>query len=124
MKTRGLCLFVLLALGCITSARKAEQFEWWTRKWETRMGLEEKTQIRIGPTPAGSCGWVGLETQIGKYGPEFFLVTVYDPEKRGCQSPWTIALHEACHRRMQHHHIEINRPNAEAEVAECMEWYR
>jgi hypothetical protein len=127
---------LFLVTGCATVGTSTESFEWWTRKYEVRMGLEERTKIYFGETPLDSCGYVGYETEIGRYGPELVLVTMFDPNKEGCDPPWEIAKHEACHRRMQHHRLyrlddtgwlspgfggDLIEPEAEAE--KCEGWY-
>ena len=105
------------------------RFGHWTRRYEKRMGLKGKTVIRFGQTPVRSCGWVGYEVWIGENGPDLALVTMYDPEKAGCRPPRDVALHEACHRRMQHHLLGggffgAGGIDAEAEAVECQGWYR
>jgi hypothetical protein len=111
----------LVLLGCVFGETQADTFEWWTRKYEVRMGLEERTEIRVGRTPDGSCGHVAYENQLEKIGTRVVLVTWFDPEK-GCD-PWDVAKRQACHRRMQHHRMDLDREVVVAEVQQCERWY-
>ncbi len=137
MKARALVFVAFVALlawigivlsGCAVRSRNIDRFEWWTRYYETRMGLLVPTEIRYGETPGGYCAQVIWEVWITEAGAKPTLVTVYNPDKKLCRSPWDLALHEACHRQMQHHvigpviqkHYGID---LEEEAKECERWY-
>jgi hypothetical protein len=114
--------------GCAVRARNIDRFEWWTRYYETRMGLVP-TEIRYGETPGGFCAQITWEVWITEHGVRPTLVTVYNPDKKACRAPWSLALHEACHRRMQHHVMGLKvvnhyRVDIEGEAKECERWYR
>ena len=116
-------------LSCLAEERaKKDSFEYWTRYYEARMALNSATSIRFGPAPEDACGYVVLEAEFGKSGLEYVLTTYYNPRKKDCRGPQDIALHEACHRRMQHHiagrQLENMGVSAEDEARECEKWYR
>jgi len=99
-----LCLVGVLCSGCAHGKRlsREESFEHWTRYYETRMGLTA-AQVKFGPPPDTRCEQVLWEQWLGKRGLEATLVVWYNPEASFCRDPWDLALHAACHRRMQHH---------------------
>jgi hypothetical protein len=123
-----LCVIGILCSGCAAGLSRVDSFHYWTRYYETRMGLEETTHIRIGQAGGGKkCATVRYETWLGEDYPTWVLVTTYDPEKDNCRPPWKLALHEACHRRMMHHRVGYDLEQAgkdlEAEAKECEGWY-
>lgn len=115
---------LILAFACAARASKIDSFEHWTRYYEKRMGLEMRTEFRIGPVGENICATVGWE--IGERG--LVLVTYYDPDLAGCRDPWDVALNEACHRRMAHHvigRVLVEQGiDLEAEALTCETWYR
>lgn len=120
-----LCLIGFWLSGCAHGKRlsREESFEHWTRYYETRMGLPA-AQVKFGPPPDTRCEQVIWESWLGKRGMEATLVVWYNPEASLCRAPWDLALHAACHRRMQHHHLKTTDVEAqgldiEAEADAC-----
>jgi hypothetical protein len=131
MRSRTVVFLVaaLALVGCAAKKSKNDAFHHWTRYYESRMGLPDRAIIVTGAkTPGGFCGELTMEPSIGRYGVEHHVVVYYDSGKFGCRPPWDVALHEACHRRMQHHLIgadlEAQGIDIEDEARECESWYR
>lgn len=141
----ALCAF---AAGCATFAKmgvtdsKEDRFTYWTRYYETRMGLTPaKIVFKEDPTGEGRCAWVDVELEIGTEGLDVPLeeeglavvreVVHYDLWQKGCRQPWKIAKHEQCHRRWMHPYYrhstdpEVDHALKEAEADCCeTEYYR
>jgi hypothetical protein len=122
-----LCLLGIWLSNCATGSKK-ESFEHWTRYYEIRMDLPP-AEIRFVSPPNARCAQTVWEQWIGRTGPENVLVIYYNPDKKLCRSPWDLALHEACHRRLQHHilkeaDVEAMGIDPEREADSCEGWYR
>ena len=123
-----LCAIGILLSGCGSARSKAESFEHWTRYYEIRMRLPA-AEIKFEKPPHADCAGMRWEQWIGARGPKDVLVIYYDPEAKMCRKPWDLALHEACHRRLQHHilteaNIEAMGIDPEHEADTCERWYR
>jgi hypothetical protein len=126
-------LVVLLSVAQLSCAHgkqvsRADSFEHWTRYYETRMDLPA-AQVKFGPPPDARCEQVVWEHWLGREGMEATLVVWYDPKATLCRAPWDLALHAACHRRMQHHYfrtevVETMGIDIEAEADACEAVYR
>ena len=122
-----------LASGCVTMAKigvvdsEKDKYNYWTRYYETRMGLPP-TKIVFEADPLDKrCAWVDAEVEITDKGvvPTQSVVH-YDMWRKGCPKPWQLAKHEMCHLRWMHPYFrhsadqEIDTALKEAE-AECCE---
>ena len=129
-KAVALPLIFLLG-GCALNQSELTQ---WTRHWEAEMALPE-APVEFVEQLDGFCGQVVPLMAV----PEGFdplevhtavLVRFKTGGLCGLTNEHDLALHEACHRRMMHHQVDLsedrreNRRLKEAEVKECSLWYR
>lgn len=121
-----LFLVPLLVPACAARYSKIDDFRYWTRRWEIEMGLPP-TDFRFAQTPGHYCAQVVLEQELAER-VQLHTVTYYDPGRWPCDSPAKLALHEACHRRYQHHRmsqadVEENHIDVEGEAKACAAVY-
>jgi hypothetical protein len=129
---KALAVLSLLLTSCAMNRSELTQ---WTRHWEDRMGLPEAA-VEFVDLPSPYCGWVQPfdRTALVYFGePVTAGVLVKFDTGLWCGltvEEHDVALHEACHRRLMHHRIDLSedpgedRHLKEAEVEKCSRWYR
>jgi hypothetical protein len=116
-----LTLLVLLAVpyGAWAGEHRRNDLEAWTVRWQVHMGLP-----RLQPTFAPEIWIDGVEVCGHTAYPSG---VVYSLSKK-CSKLFTareVALHEACHYRMQHHAgSDLSVEQRETEARTCAAWYR
>ncbi len=130
-------LGLLLLAGCATLAKmgvvdsEQDKYTYWTRYYETRMGLPPSRIVFEEHSENPWCSWVDAELELTGEGlVPVYSVVHYDIGRVGCKRPWDAARHEVCHLRYQHPYFrystdeEADAAFKETEVAKCEREYR
>lgn len=130
-------LLVSMGLGCATMAKfgvvdsEQDRYTYWTRYYETRMGLPPSRVVFEEHPEKKWCSWVDADLELTGEGLQPVRSVVhYDIGRVGCKRPWAAAMHEVCHLRYQHPYfrhstdVEVDTALKEAEVVKCEREYR
>ena len=120
-----LCI-IGLALSCATNEGT---YRYWTRYYQTRMGLPEVKVVFVEDTEE-RCAWATEEVWISEEGLEIASPVIhYDRWRKGCKTPWDLAKHECCHLMLwhpftrKHRDLELDYALKEAEAEVCEGMY-